>query len=67
VRPRRRRCSASLQGVEAARRYRRIDAGPVVTATVHPSSILRAPDDEARREEMRRFVQDLKKIAREIP
>jgi DNA polymerase len=40
---------------------------PIVTATVHPSSILRAPDDEARREEMRRFVQDLKKIAREIP
>ena len=40
---------------------------PVVTATVHPSSILRAPDDAARREEMRRFVQDLKKIAREIP
>ena len=39
---------------------------PIVTATVHPSSILRAPDDEARREEMRRFVQDLKKIAREI-
>ena len=40
---------------------------PIVTATVHPSSILRAPDDEARREEMRRFVRDLKKIAREIP
>ena len=40
---------------------------PIVTATVHPSSILRAPDAEARREEMRRFVQDLKKIAREIP
>jgi uracil-DNA glycosylase len=40
---------------------------PVVAATVHPSSILRAPDDEGRREEMRRFVQDLKKIAREIP
>jgi uracil-DNA glycosylase family protein len=39
---------------------------PIVAATVHPSSILRAPDDEARREEMRRFVQDLKKIAREI-
>jgi uracil-DNA glycosylase family protein len=39
---------------------------PIVTATVHPSSILRAPDDEARRAEMRRFVQDLKKIAREI-
>jgi len=40
---------------------------PIVAATVHPSSILRAPDDETRREEMRRFVQDLKKIAREIP
>jgi uracil-DNA glycosylase len=39
---------------------------PIVTATVHPSSILRAPDDDARREEMRRFVQDLKKVAGEI-
>ena len=29
---------------------------PLVIATVHPSSILRAPDDEARRAEMRRFV-----------
>jgi DNA polymerase len=32
-------------------------------ATVHPSSILRAPDDAARREEMTRFVADLKKVA----
>ena len=39
---------------------------PLVTATVHPSSILRAPDDELRREEMRRFVQDLRKIAAEL-
>jgi DNA polymerase len=36
---------------------------PVVIATVHPSSILRAPDDATRREEMRRFVADLKKAA----
>jgi DNA polymerase len=35
---------------------------PLVTATVHPSSILRAPDDEARRVEMQEFVQDLKKV-----
>jgi uracil-DNA glycosylase len=35
---------------------------PLVTATVHPSSILRAPDDDARREEMRRFVGDLEKV-----
>ena len=36
---------------------------PVVMATVHPSSILRAPDEETRHEEMRRFVADLKKVA----
>jgi DNA polymerase len=35
-----------------------------VMATVHPSSILRAPDDETRHEEMRRFVADLKKLSR---
>lgn len=34
-----------------------------VTATVHPSSILRAPHDEARRRERRRFVQDLERVA----
>lgn len=33
-----------------------------VTATVHPSSILRAPDEAARREAMARFVEDLAKI-----
>jgi DNA polymerase len=35
---------------------------PLVTATVHPSSILRAPTDEGRRAETERFVDDLKKI-----
>lgn len=39
---------------------------PHVTATVHPSSILRAPDDESRHEEMKRFVTDLKKVAKII-
>ncbi len=39
---------------------------PYVTATVHPSSILRAPDDETRHLEYRRFVDDLKKLARVI-
>ncbi len=34
-----------------------------VMATVHPSSILRAPDDETRRLEYRQFVNDLKKLA----
>ena len=36
---------------------------PLVTATVHPSSILRAPDDESRRRETQAFVADLKKVA----
>jgi uracil-DNA glycosylase len=35
---------------------------PYVMATVHPSSILRAPSDEARREELQRFIEDLKQI-----
>jgi len=39
---------------------------PRVLATVHPSSILRAPDDETRRAEMRRFVDDLRKVAEVI-
>jgi len=36
---------------------------PYILATVHPSSILRAPDDETRHAEKRRFVDDLKKVA----
>jgi uracil-DNA glycosylase family protein len=35
---------------------------PHVLATVHPSLILRAPDDDARHEEMSRFVDDLKQV-----
>jgi DNA polymerase len=35
-----------------------------VVATVHPSSILRAPDDESRRAEMRVFVRDLRGVAK---
>lgn len=37
--------------------------GPRLLATVHPSSILRAPDDEQRHAEYARFVADLKTIA----
>ena len=38
------------------------ELAPFVTATVHPSSILREPDSSARREAMRAFVNDLKKV-----
>jgi uracil-DNA glycosylase family protein len=36
---------------------------PLVTATVHPSSILRAEDDETRHAAMEEFVEDLTKVA----
>jgi uracil-DNA glycosylase family protein len=37
---------------------------PYVMATVHPSSILRAPDQATRATEMERFITDLKKLAK---
>ncbi|HZR45371.1 MAG TPA: UdgX family uracil-DNA binding protein [Candidatus Manganitrophaceae bacterium] len=37
--------------------------GPWFLATVHPSSILRVPDEETRRKENARFIEDLKKAA----
>jgi uracil-DNA glycosylase family protein len=37
---------------------------PHVLATVHPSALLRAPDDATRRAEIRRFVADLRVVAR---
>ncbi len=39
---------------------------PLVLATVHPSSILRALDDETRRAEMQAFTDDLRKVAKAL-
>src|SRR5689334_22916170 len=36
---------------------------PCALATVHPSSLLRAPDEETRRREIVRFIDDLKQAA----
>jgi len=36
---------------------------PFVMATVHPSSILRAPDEDSRHQQEREFLADLKKLA----
>jgi uracil-DNA glycosylase len=44
-------------------RLLRSDLAPFTTATVHPSSILRARTDEERHAAMERFVEDLKKVA----
>jgi uracil-DNA glycosylase len=43
----------------------RSNIAPLVMATVHPS-ILRAPDDDSRHEEMRKFVVDLRRVATQI-
>jgi uracil-DNA glycosylase family protein len=42
------------------------DLAPMVTATIHPSAILRAPDEESRREEYDAFVADLRGVARRL-
>jgi uracil-DNA glycosylase family protein len=47
-------------------RYFPSPLAPAVTLTVHPSSILRAADDNARREAHRLFVRDLRAIARRL-
>lgn len=44
----------------------RSSLAPHVLATVHPSSILRAPDEAAREHEMRLFVADLRAVAKVI-
>jgi uracil-DNA glycosylase family protein len=40
---------------------------PYVTATVHPSSILRQTDDASRQAELEAFVADLRKVASLLP
>jgi uracil-DNA glycosylase family protein len=36
---------------------------PYALATVHPSALLRAPDEETRRREILRFIEDLRQVA----
>jgi DNA polymerase len=40
--------------------------GPQIVATVHPSALLRAPDDATRRAETERFIEDLRAAAKLI-
>jgi DNA polymerase len=39
------------------------ELAPFTIVTVHPSSILHAPDGDSRRQQMRAFVEDLKQVA----
>jgi uracil-DNA glycosylase len=43
------------------------DLAPFVTATIHPSAILRAPDDDARHRERRAFTEDLRAALAQLP
>ena len=40
--------------------------GHVITATVHPSSILRAPDPPTREKELAAFTEDLRQVAKQL-
>jgi uracil-DNA glycosylase family protein len=42
------------------------DLAPIVTATIHPSAILRAPDEEARIAQRDSFAEDLRVVARAL-
>jgi uracil-DNA glycosylase family protein len=42
------------------------DLAPIVSATIHPSAILRAPDDATRESERRSFAADLANVARAL-
>ncbi len=40
--------------------------GHAITATVHPSSILRAPDAATREAELAAFTEDLRQVAKKL-
>jgi DNA polymerase len=42
------------------------DLAPIVTATIHPSAILRAPDDATRVRERKAFAEDLRVVAQAL-
>ena len=42
------------------------ELAPFVTATIHPSAILRAPDDVSREHEFAEFVADLRRVAEKL-
>jgi uracil-DNA glycosylase len=42
------------------------DLAPIVTATIHPSAILRGPDDASRQAEREAFAEDLRVVAQAL-
>ena len=42
------------------------ELAPIVSATIHPSAILRAPDEASRAREREAFAEDLRVVARAL-
>jgi uracil-DNA glycosylase family protein len=42
------------------------ELAPIVTATIHPSAILRGPDEQTRAEEREAFAEDLRAVAKAL-
>jgi DNA polymerase len=42
------------------------ELAPFITATIHPSAILRAPDEASREHEFQEFVADLRRVAEQL-
>jgi DNA polymerase len=47
-------------------KFTRNERAPYVTATIHPSAILRAPDEEQRHQQYKELVDDLKQIKSQL-
>jgi len=57
---------ADLKVTKHRGEFVRSSLAPIVLATVHPSSLLRAPDEETRRRETKRFIDDLRAVAQKL-
>ncbi len=57
---------ASFKITQSRGVLQKVEGLPPIIATVHPSSILRAPTDEDREREMALFIRDLKQAAKSL-
>lgn len=46
--------------------FQKHEAAQYITATIHPSALLRMPEEDQRHEEYRRFVEDLRKVREKL-
>lgn len=51
----------------ARNRELKLEGGTALLATVHPSFLLRVPDEETKERELKRFIVDLRRIGQIVP